>query len=76
MQKNCITELFLDLILFPPGLIPQTSIAASLKRTHWRNPFMLQTSEAEQQKQMKNYTTWKAGAPSPIWAPHVAFLTP
>lgn len=38
MQKNCITELFLDLILFPPGSTPRTSTAAlkdaSLKRTH------------------------------------------
>jgi len=36
---------------------------------------MLQTLEAVQQKQMKNYI-WKAGVPSPIQAPHVAFLTP
>lgn len=43
--------------------------------SHWRNPFMLQTLEAVQQKQMKNYI-WKAGVPSPIRAPHVAFLTP
>lgn len=43
--------------------------------SHWRNLFMLQTLEAVQQKQMKNYI-WKAGVPSPIRAPHVAFLTP